>query len=37
MNLNKYIIFAIIYFFLNFLGLSLGLTYTALAIQKLSA
>jgi hypothetical protein len=30
MKLNKYIIFAIIYFFLNSLGLPTGLTYTAL-------
>src|ERR1700743_371262 len=30
MKLNKYIIFAIIYFFLNSLGLPVGLTYTAL-------
>ena len=30
MKLNKYIIFAIIYFFLNSLGLPIGLTYTAL-------
>ncbi len=30
MKLNKYILFAIIYFFLNSLGLPVGLTYTAL-------
>lgn len=30
MKLNRYIIFAIIYFFLNSLGLPIGLTYTAL-------
>jgi hypothetical protein len=30
MKLNKYIIFAVIYFFLNSLGLPVGLTYTAL-------
>lgn len=30
MKLNRYIIFALIYFFLNSLGLPIGLTYTAL-------